>query len=90
MGGGSFLTERSPDDRTHYHSRIFFCSAAIFGRELAGFVEASDLRPKKTLVCRILTEMTKPKVSQRLSAAEYLFSVNSQPRLKSVAKFGRG
>ena len=66
-------------DRPHYHSRIFFCSAAIFGRELAGFVEVSDLEPKKASICRILTEMVQPKVGRRLSATEYLFSVSSQP-----------
>ena len=34
--------------------------------------------------------MAQPTVGQRLSAAEYLFSVSSQPRLQSVAKFERG
>jgi hypothetical protein len=74
---GQSPANRPPGDLPHNHSRIFFCSAAIFGRELAGFVEASDLGPKKTSVCRILTEMAQPKIGQPLSAAEYLFSVSS-------------
>ena len=76
MGGMSILRHFRFPDRPHYHSGIFFCSAAIFGRELAGFVAASDLEPKKHSRCRILTEMARPKVSQRLSTAEYLFSVS--------------
>lgn len=87
MGGRSISGRPPPPDRPHYHSRIFFCSAAIFERELADFGTVSDLEPKKTLLYRILKEMAQAKVAQRLSAAEYLFSVSSQPRLKSVAKF---
>jgi hypothetical protein len=72
----------SPADRPHFHSKVFFQLSGNFGRELAHFLTASNLRPNKTSLCRILTEMARPKVSQRLSTAEYLFSVSSQPLLK--------
>ena len=47
MGGISILRHFRLPDRPHYHPRIFFCSAAIFGRELARFLAASNLRPIK-------------------------------------------
>ena len=40
----------------------FFQLGRDFGRELAGLVAASDPEPKKTLLCRILTEMAHSKV----------------------------
>ena len=57
MGGGSISSKPACADRPHYHSGIFFCSAAIFERELAGFVAAPNLGSKKISLCRILTEM---------------------------------
>ena len=89
VGVGQSLASSSPADRSHFHSQVFFQLNGNFGRELPHFLMASNLRPNKTSLCRILTEMARPKVSQRLSTAEYLFSVSSQPLL-GVAKFGGG
>jgi hypothetical protein len=92
MGGMSILRHFRLPDRPHIHSQVFFQLNGNFGRELAHFFTASNLRPDKTSLCRILMELARPKVSQRLSTAEYLFSVGSQPLLKrrEIRGGGRG
>jgi hypothetical protein len=60
----------------------FFQFGGNFGRKLIEFFPAFNLDHKKTSLSRILR--------QPLSAAGYLFSVSSQARLESVAKFRRG
>ena len=63
MGGMSILRHFRLPDRLHYHSRIFFCPAAVFGRrDLAGIVEALDLEPKKTSPCQTVTDMVQLEV----------------------------
>ncbi len=54
------------------------------------FVAASDLGHKKNLAVSNTYGDAQREVGQRLLAVEYLFSVSSQERLKSVAKFARG
>ena len=90
MGVVNSFTPRIDETGPTLIRRFFFRSAAIFGCEWAVFAGASDLWPEKTSLCRALTETAQPKVGQPLSAAEYLFSVSSPPRLESVAKFREG
>ena len=60
----------------------FFLPRGHFWHEFATLARSTNFELKKTSMCRILTEMIHPRVGQRLSAADYLFSASSRPRLK--------
>jgi hypothetical protein len=57
VGVAQSLRDRRAADRPHCPSQVLFQFGGNFGRNSDDLVTASSVEPKKTLLCRILTEM---------------------------------